>query len=235
MSCRRLATLLLSATALTTGCGMDYDLTAIEELIVTAIDGGEDYLSGDPSQVSGSADMLRDCDASGNYDELFTQFDEDGDGDLSRGEANSVVDELAGGSDTGRAALAGLVRFVYDVDDDGIIAGEEVDAVFADFTDRCEELQGELTASYDSDGDGRLSGPEQGEARDDQGRKGDELGECRKSCSGREGGEAAGVGPIEAEFDRDGDGALSDGEIDEARSTLRNRLRRGDNPHPSCG
>ena len=42
-------------------------------------------------------------------------------------------------------------------------------------------------------------------------------------------------GPLEEEFDADGDGALSDDELATLRAEMRERIRSADRPHPDCG
>ncbi len=217
------AALLLSVT----GCGLDYDLSAIESLVVSSINGAEDYLASNPSDVAGSA--LRSCDVADTYEGIFDSVDADGNGSLDEDEANAAVSRYA--MDEAQAALLGLVKFVYDLDDDGQFSEAELDMLFADFSERCEALQDDLDVSEQPGGgasaDGGGRGPRSGERGD--------MDECRESCSGRSEGEDAGVGPVVEEFDADRDGMLDDGETAEARSTLRSRLRTGDNPHPSCG
>jgi|GEM_PF-5334748 len=210
-----------------TGCGLDYNLTAVESLLVSAIDGAEDYLTSNPGALS--TDAFRDCDTARTYMELFESVDDNGDGDLSEAEASAAVDAYA--IDEAQAALLGLVRLVYDLDDDGSFSSAELDALFADFSARCEVLQDDLV--------GETGGSSAGEGRgDSHAPRADEAAEmdaCRRSCSGRSKGETAGMEPVVEEFDTNGDGELLDGELDEARATVRQRLRRGDHPHPSCG
>lgn len=220
----------------TTGCGLDYDLHAVESLVISAIDGAEDYLTSDPTAISG--ELFRDCDTAAVYADLFDVYDEDGDGALDRGEADAAVAEVAAGAS--QEALLALVKLVYDLDDDGSFSQSELDTLFADFSERCDALQAELVTELGASGSGaggEASGGRAG-AGDLHAPRDPERGEmdaCRRSCSGAATGESAGVGPVLAEFDGDGSGDLDDGELEDARGTLRGRLRRGEDPHPRCG
>lgn len=227
---------LLSASVFvvaTAGCGLDYSLQAVESLVVSAIDGAEDYLTSNPGALS--TDAFRDCDTARTYVELFESADDDGDGELSESEADAAVGAYA--IDEAQAALLGLVQLIYDLDDDGSFSQSELDALFDDFSARCESLQDELVVQGVGDGASQGGGDRYSSegGRPPRQEEAGEMDECRRSCSGRDRGESAGMGPVVDEFDRDGDGELMDAELDEARSTIRARLRRGDNPHPGCG
>lgn len=201
--------------------------------------------------------MFRTCDAEGTFIGMFDAYDADASGTLEGGETDDVMREHAGSGGGEERAKQGpphgprhhflhLLRVVYDTDRSGEFEQSELDVIFADFTERCEAIHAEVLAEYDADGDGTLSEDEKAAARDghiaqkDADR--DEMEACRDEMGGErpeemgarpEEGEPP-FGPLEQEFDADGDGALSAAELETLRIEMRARIVSGDKPHPEC-
>jgi len=202
--------------------------------------------------------MFRQCDAEGTFIGFVDAYDTDESGLVDGAEVEDVQREHAGPKMGGpRAHFLHLLRVVYDIDRSGEFEDGEMDVIFSDFTSRCEAIHAEVLAEYDADGDGELSDAEKEAARDghiaEMEAERAEMDACRKSCErpggaegggppeGRErGGKGKGpggeppFGPLEQEFDADGDGSLSDTELDTLRSEMRARIASGERPHPEC-
>jgi Ca2+-binding EF-hand superfamily protein len=203
--------------------------------------------------------MFRTCDAEGELAGLLEVYDEDASGALEGEEAERVEAEHGGHRGGPREGLLHMLRVVYDIDQSGVFEEGELDVILDDFTARCAAIHAELLVRFDADGDGELSEEEQEVARSTHA---DEIAAEREeglAClaegerpegpppgegeGGRpDGGRGAGerpegpppFGPLEAEFDADGDGALSDAERATLRETLRARVRAGERPAPAC-
>ncbi|MFM2248358.1 MAG: hypothetical protein RL071_4433 [Pseudomonadota bacterium] len=203
--------------------------------------------------------MFRACDAEGEFVGLLGVYDEDASGALEGDEAERVEAEHGGHRGGPREGLLHMLRVVYDIDQSGVFEDSELSVLFEDFTARCAAIHAELLVRFDADGDGALSDAEQEVARSTHA---DEIAAEREeglAClaegerpegppagageGGRpDGGRGAGerpegpppFGPLEAEFDADGDGALSEAEHATLRETLRARVRSGERPAPAC-
>lgn len=289
-------TILLAALSTTIACGTDDALSAQEELILSAISGEEDYLSGAqtisgegamPDEAGDEAEraegdrqgpppMFRQCDAEGTYVGLFSAYDENGDERLEGAEAEQVEGEHAGKRGGPREHLLMMLRVVYDVDQDGTFSEAEQAEILSDFTVRCETIHARVLSEFDVDGSGDLDEAEAEAARDAHIAKMEEaraeMEECREAmgmdeCGGdkpergeegaegdrperAEGGDRGEApdgaegerpdgpppirGPLADEFDADGDGELSEAELETLRDTVRDRIVSGDAPHGEC-
>jgi len=269
----------LCLSAFTFGCAdLTDEVSAMEELLVSSLSGAEDNMSGETGarmadDGSGGADgggaeggdrakappMFRECDAEGTFVGLVDAYDADESGMVDGEEVEDVEREHAGPKKGGpRQHFLHLLRVVYDTDRSGEFEDAEMDVIFSDFTERCENIHAAVLAEYDADGDGELSESEKEAARDGHIAQMEaeraEMEACRETCErpegsegGRpeggdrgEGGEGMGpggeppFGPLEQEFDADGDGALSEAELETLRSEMRARIASGERPHPEC-
>ncbi len=183
---RTTRTILLAALSTTVACGAENGLSAEDELLLSAISGEEDYLSGAqtisgegmmPGEAGdeatraegdrqGPPPMFRECDAAGTYTGLFSAYDENQDAALQDGEAERVMDEQAGRGGGPRDHLLMMLRVVYDLDQDGQFSEDEKAALLSDFTVRCETIHANVLAEFDADGSGDLDEAEAQAARD---------------------------------------------------------------------
>jgi len=196
--------------------------------------------------------MFRACDAEGTFTGMFEAYDADESGVLDGEEPSDVMREHAEGEGgpEGKGPRRGgprehflhLLRVVYDTDLSREFEEGELDVIFEDFTARCEAIHAEVLAEYDVDGDGELSEEEREAARDGHMAQMEadraEMESCRDEMARPEGerpepGEVP-FGPLEQEFDADGDGALSEAELETLRTEMRARIVSGDKPHPEC-
>lgn len=245
----------LSAFAL--GCGVELDSNAMDELLVSALSGEEDSVSGesgarmaagDDSGSGGRGDrsapppMFRECDAEGSFVGFVDAYDEDRSGELEDLEAADVQAEHAGPRGGPREQFLHLLRVVYDSDMSRDFEDAELELIFEDFTARCEAIHTEVLAEHDTDDDGVLSESEQEQAREAHHARVEAERAEMEACRPERGAErperpAEGevpFGPLEAEFDADGSGDLADDELATLRETLRERLRSGARPQPEC-
>lgn len=242
----------LSAFAL--GCGVELDSNAVDELLVSALSGEEDSVSGESGARMAASDetaagdrrapppLFRECDAEGSFVGFMDAYDEDRSGELEELEAAEVQAEHAGPRGGPREHFLHLLRVVYDSDISGDFEDAELEMIFEDFTVRCEAIHTEILAEHDSDGDGTLSEAEQELAREAHHARVEAERAEQEACRPERSGErperpAEGevpFGPLEAEFDADGSGDLTDDELATLRETLRERLRTGARPQPEC-
>jgi hypothetical protein len=213
---------------------------------------------------SAAPPMFRECDAQGTFIGMVDAYDTDRSGELDGEEPADVIAEhsdMGGGSGPGaggggpegkgpgmggpREHFLHLLRVVYDTDASRSFEDAELEVIFDDFTARCEAIHAEVLAEYDADGDGELSESEQDTAREGHIAKmeaeraevdacRDEMGPPPELGARPEEGEAP-FGPLEQEFDADGDGALSASELETLRTEMRARIVSGEKPHPECG
>lgn len=194
------------------GCAGGSAGSAEDQIAMYAISSEDARASGDSTEAAVAESFaaprpMGECDPRGAFAETFDRFDHDGDGAIE-GEESEEVDEELGPRDEAhrgpREAMWELLSTVYDTDGDGEISDSERDVMLGDFEIRCEVLHEELLAS---------GPPPMGEE-----------GECeRPEGPPPEGG----TSPLVAEFDADGDGALSDSELATLRETVRERIREG--------
>jgi hypothetical protein len=219
---------------------------------------GEPDRSVDGPDRSKAPPMFRMCDAEGTFVGLVDAYDSDESGLVDGPEVGDVEREHAGPKKGPRRHFLHMLRVVYDTDRSGEFEDGELDLIFTDFTERCEAIHAEVLTQYDVDGDGELSESERDAARaghmaqmEDEREK---MDACREGMErperpeGAEGGrppKGAGggeegpggqppFGPLEQEFDVDGDGALSEAELDSLRTEMRARIASGERPHPEC-
>ena len=216
-----------------------------------------DEASGGPDGGGGGTDrskappMFRVCDAEGSFIGLVEAYDADESGMVDGPEVDDVEREHAGRKKGPRRHFLHMLRVVYDTDRSGEFEAGELDLIFTDFTARCEAIHAEVLFQYDADGDGELSDSERDAARDghmaQMQTEREEMKDCLERPEGAEGGrppEGAGegmgpdgeppFGPLEQEFDADGDGALSEAELATLRAEMRVRIASGERPHPEC-
>lgn len=184
--------------------------------------------------------MFRECDAEGTFLGYVDAYDEDASGLLEGEEAEAVEREHGSGRPGPREHFAHLLRVVYDADQSGEFEGGELDALFADFTTRCEAIHEAVLADYDADGDGVLSEDEEASARAGHQATVAAMREQHAACRQEQAPErpergGAPFGPLEQEFDADGSGDLSAEELETLRVELRARIVSGAPPHPDCG
>jgi hypothetical protein len=152
-----------------------------------------------------------------------------------------------------------MLGLIYDLDADMELSDIERDTLFADFELRCEAIHEQLIADFDVDGDGELDETEKEEARaaieaehearrEEMEARRDEMegdapqdGERPEEGAegmegGQEGGERGEMGPPEGvppfaeSYDTDGDGELSDAELEVLRAECRERIQNGEPP-----
>jgi hypothetical protein len=137
------------------------------------------------------------------------------------------------------AAIHAELILRFDADGDGELSEAEQETARATHE---EEIAAEREEGLACLAEGeRPEGPPPGEGeggRPEGGRGEGERGEGERGEGVRgEGERPAGpppFGPLEAEFDADGDGALSEAELGTLRETLRARVRSGERPAPAC-
>ncbi|MBO85882.1 MAG: hypothetical protein CL927_11035 [Deltaproteobacteria bacterium] len=203
---------------------------------------------------SAAPPMFRTCDAEGTFIGMVDAYDADASGQLDGDEPAEVMQEHAGqAGDSGergegrkgpRQHFMHLLRVVYDTDRSGAFEDAEMGIIFEDFTARCESIHAEVLAAYDVDGDGALSESEQQAAREGHIAQMEADRQAVRACRDAQGGPPAEqgrpeageapFGPLEQEFDGDGDGALSEAELETLRTELRARIASGEKPHPEC-
>ena len=246
----------MSAILSLLACSALSELSAADELTLSATTGGEESLAPSDSLMTVSAvpanerpDPLRECDASGTYTELFGRFDANADGALDTQESDSVMTARSDRSDHDAEMVRGqwaMLLAVYDIDGNSVLDDSERATLFADFTERCGVLQAKLLADFDADGDGQLSDSEKDTARASLQKEmgahggdaehGDQPGEdCDHAPpeNGTDGDRPAAPAagelppPLVDEFDANSDGTLDDAELSTLRDTMRERIRSG--------
>ena len=191
--------------------------------------------SGDPDQPP----LGRECDASGTYTGIFSEYDVNANQSLDTGECQSVQDAHADRDDLAQRDAEmrwHLMLLIYDLDEDGALSDTEKSPLFDDFTTRCQVLAAKLLADFDADDDGTLSDSELATAQatieaDQEAQRAamqqamadhpDQMGPPPEPGS-RE------VPPGLESYDTDSDGLLSDAELSTLRDALRARVRAGD-------
>ena len=247
--------LLMAVFSVTTVACSQSDISAEDELLLSAISGEEDYLSGaqtisaDASDLGSVEDeasraegdrrgpppMFRECDAQGTYTGLFSAYDEDGDQQLGPPEQDEVMNEQAGPPQGPREHLLGMLRIVYDNDADGIFSESERATLLEDFTARCGAIQERVLAEFDIDGSGDLDQAEQEAAHESHMSRmeaaREEMDACRDELGPDErerperGERGEGPPPIRGPLADEFD-ADGDGEISESElATLRGTMR----------
>ncbi len=183
----RTALITLGLSVFTFGCAdLKDELSATEQLLLSAVSGAEDSMSGetgarmedDGSGAGGpqggdraaAPPMFRMCDAEGTFQGYVEAYDTDESGLVDGEETEDVMREHAGRAEGPREGdprehFLHLLRVVYDVDQSREFEEGEMAQIFDDFTVRCEVIQEQLLAEYDADGDGALSEAEQDAAR----------------------------------------------------------------------
>jgi len=247
----------LSLLALT-ACGIDYGLSAEDELLITAISAENDVVSLRASDGGSGpiepAGMGRECDAAGDFDALFAHYDSDRDEALNKGECNDVASDHQGADPQMRDDLFSVLTLVYDADDSGDLSVGERELLLEDFTVRCEVMAARLLEDFDADGDGELSDEEHAVARaaiesDHEvmhenvdgacGPPPEKEGKSSESASpDAERGDrppSCFVDSLIAEFDLDADGELNADELASLRETVRDRILAGERFHGSPG
>jgi len=238
-------------------------LSATDELTLSAAStkeevlvDGEDAAAASMPEREAPPPPFSECDALGRFEDLRAEYDSDGDGTLSADEEQAVLDAREERGDPADRHMQGLwhmLGLVYDLDESHSLDDTERRTMLEDMTVRCDALQAQLLAEFDTDGDGVLSEDElavatsEAEAAFEEGHD--------QTCPGMEGGGAEGGGrpegegappegggeppefleggdravpPPFVEFDTDGDGLLSDSELTTLRETMRERIRSGE-------
>lgn len=237
----------LSLSSALVGCeSSDSAIPAEGEILLSTTGGEEEGLSsrasfgslapsGDPDQPP----MMRECDASGTYTGIFSEYDADADEHLDEGESASVED-AHGGRDEMAARDAEmrwhLMLLIYDTDEDGSLSDAEKSPLFEDFTARCEVLSARLLEDFDADGDGELSASElataeeaiEAEREAHRAEMEERMGERPEECGPPPEPGSRQVPPGLDAFDTDGDALLSDAELSTLRDALRERVRSGE-------
>ena len=206
-------------------------------------------------EVSERAPLFRDCDPAGLHAELRDDADADDDGELSDREEKECSGE-GGPHEKDRQVRMHMLGLIYDLDGDLELSETERDTLFADFELRCEAIHDQLIADFDADGDGELNETEKDDARAaieaehearraemearrdemDGGEGPPEDGERPDEEGGMEGGDRGEMGPPEGvppfaeSYDADGDGELSDAELEVLRAECRERIQNGEPP-----
>jgi Ca2+-binding EF-hand superfamily protein len=240
---------------LLTACGPDADTLAREALLADVTHGPEELLVSGHGDVPAADALVRTCDPAAEYAALLDTYDADGDGSFSDEEAEAIHEALGGAHGPHGHGLIRLLRIVYDIDQDGSFSEEELATLFEDFAARCDTLQAELLARFDTDLDGTLSAAEltvaaetlaseaeaaeAAEADDDHDGHG-ERHHGRGDHDGHDdhddhddhgwfGGapDLTEVPPEYAEWDTDGDGTWSEAELEAFRAEWRERIRTG--------
>jgi len=246
------------------GCTIDSTLTGEEEILISALSGEEEVFSNHDIAARGmlpSEDMpkmFRECDSKGSFEKIFAKYDEDGSSEIEEAEEEKVCDgRKARETKQQRRAqhMMKLLTFVYDLDDDKELSETEKEALFDDFSERCDQIHQTLLEEFDTDGDGVLSGAEQEAAREEarsRYEEGDrhterEEDEARSEDGERpEEGERAEDGeerpdhgkklpPFAKAYDVDGDGALNESEKENFRAEMRETIRLGEPFAKKCG
>ena len=158
------------------GCTMESTLTGEEEILISALSGEEEVFSDHDIAARGmqpSEDMpkmFRECDAQGSFEKIFDRYDEDKSSELDEEEKEKVCDGRKDREATQQRRakhMMELLKWVYDLDEDKELSDTEKEALYADFSERCEQIHQKLLAEFDADGDGVLSGEEQEAAKEE--------------------------------------------------------------------
>ena len=232
-------------------CTNESTLTAEEEILISAISGEEEVFTDHDIAARGmqpSSDMpqlFRTCDAQASFEEIFAQYDRDASDELDEEEAGQVCDERGSReAHHNRRAhhMMTLLKYVYDIDNDGLLSDEERETLYEDFSYRCTQIHQQLLQAYDGDGDGLLSEEERAQIREEaehRREEGDRHSSGQKAEEGahrdRRGGDHKGLPPFAREFDVDEDGVLSTEEHENLRETLREKIRSGEGFGKRCG
>jgi len=209
------------------GCSSNgLELTAEQELAVTALTGAEEDLadgSGDfasgPMRANGDVDrplMFRVCDAGLDHEGVMERYDSDGDGELSDSEGDAVWDarqDRFEAHNKQRARMWHRLLCLYDSDADGELSDDERAVMHEDFSARCEVMHERLLEEFDADGDGELSESERETARETLRERREERREA-----------------YVAEHDENGDGELDADERGQCNRDAEGPTRDGDRP-----
>ncbi len=247
------------AMALLCGCatqekgdrGDEPELSGEAELLLSTTSGEEEAMAlneqsvesyGAPLEIDQPL-LFRDCDAPDHFTQLFADYDSNDNQDLEADEEDNIHAHRKG-RDRGQQRMAHhrwhFLNWLYDANDDDVLAEDERSVLLDDHTARCESIHAVIMDEYDADGDGLLSEAEQEQAMaaamDRHEAHHDRMREHHKADRRGHPGhrhERPDVPPpVMEEFDADADGALSLEEAQTARSELRQRIRSGE---PPCG
>lgn len=224
----------------TLACNATQGLDADEALTLKAISGEEeDFAANGLSEPDGAdrPELFRPtCDPLGEFEARKAEYDADADGELDEAERGECERGEAGPHDIERDHRMMMLGFVYDVDGDRELSEDERAELFADFEVRCEVLHASLLEEFDADADGELSEDEMSVAieameaerearREEMEALRDEMGPPERGERGEEA-----VPPFAESYDVDGDGELSDDELETLRAEARERIRNGEPP-----
>jgi len=202
--------LIISTIACSGLTGLDTDAATLG-----AITGEEEALAkGGFTDTEGEGlPLFRECNPAADYQEAEVGSEEGMEGPPRREDP--------------RHRMLGLI---YDLDGDGELSEEERDTLFEDFQVRCEVLHDRIVEDFDADGSGELSEDEEAEARGAmEAAREERLEERDEQCSRME-EKPDGLAPFLEDYDMDGDGEMSDAELDAFRADARERIRDGGPP-----
>ncbi len=182
----------LASLALLVGCADTApEISASDELALTAVNGEEEDFEGAPTDFSsdeapGRPPLFRMCDADGSFNDLRDRYDVDGDGEISDEEGQAVFEDRDDRDSRrwrARAAMWTVLSYVYDADMDGDFSEAERAVLHEDFDARCEVLHERILDAFDADADGELSEDEQAAAaeaiRAEREQRRESCNECR--------------------------------------------------------
>lgn len=224
------------------------DLNAEEQLLLDTVSAEEEGLAKGGFSEPDAEDrppMFRECDPAGLFAEKKAEWDRDASGDLDEEEAERCEREREGpptGEAAGRPEGGGpedmrrhhmrILGLIYDTDRSGDLSDEELEVLFEDFELRCEALHDRVLEDFDADGDGELSDEEREAARDAiEAEREERLAEHEARKAEME-EKPEGLPPFLQDYDVDGDGELSDEELEDFRIDARERIRNGEPPIP---
>ena len=217
------------------------NLTAEEEIFMRTISAEEDNLVQSVEDDMEGPKLFRECNRSDFFEKALNEYDTNGDQSLQDSEGETMLEQRPKKSKhkmKRMRKMMDLLLWVYDIDQNGSLSETERQELFADFDVRCEAIHDRLLSEFDVDGDGQLSETEMEAIREVMKQKREEHraqrdGERPEKEQGERTEEQDGLPKFAQEFDVDGDGELSEAEMETFRATLREEIRSGE-PFGRC-
>ena len=209
---------------------VESDIAPENTMLISALSAEEEGMINQEqaeTEKQNGPDMFRTCDRRAFFDALSpTETPEESDS----GWLDNIGDAFSKKGKKGKKRAGKMLKrlkYIYDVDEDGVFSESEKEEIFADFDARCEVLHEKLLTEFDADEDGVLSEEEKELARETV-RDLKESHRQSHSCDKDDDEEKPNLPKFAREFDLDGDDELSESELQTLRDVLRERIRNGE-------
>jgi hypothetical protein len=164
---------------------------------------------------------------------LRVVYDVDADGQFSEAERATLLADFTERCEN----IHAQVLAEFDADGDGELNDEEQEAARTAHQERMEAARADMEECREAMGMDECEGKPEGGEGGERGGEGSEGGERGAPPEGAE-GEGEGPppirGPLADEFDADGDGEISESELETLRADVRERITSGAPPHGEC-